>query len=340
MKIQKLFQKTRFGIFALFGVIVLSTSILCIYTVDTQLSAEYVTNSANIAQSIADSSVDILLNRDLATLQSMIDQFVEIQGISYIYITSEEGEFLAHTFVPGIPEEIIASDPFSTEPVERNLPGMGDFMEVGSPILVGVAGTVHVGMDLDLVALKIQRAIGQQVNLICIFLVVGVLASIWLVNLAAKPLGELLAYAVALAGAGAGRTDLNEAESAATYLRTPQFLIMWIVFFFNIAAGISVIGFQLEILQEVWGFSDPSVEPATLAAYGATLIAVSSICNGLARISHELSATAPDPSASARPLTRLIRRDERAATRPARGTRRSSDGVSDSSRRKPVRKAG
>ena len=211
MKIQKLFQKTRFGIFALFGVIVLSTSILCIYTVDTQLSAEYVTNSANIAQSIADSSVDILLNRDLATLQSMIDQFVEIQGISYIYITSEEGEFLAHTFVPGIPEEILASDPFGTEPVERNIPGMGDFMEVGSPILVGVAGTVHVGMDLDLVALKIQRAIGQQVILICIFLVVGVLASIWLVNLAAKPLGELLAYAVALAGDGGKDTAGNEA---------------------------------------------------------------------------------------------------------------------------------
>ena len=87
-----------------------------------------------------------------------------------------------------------------------------------------------------------------------------------------------------LGGAGAGRAGLNEAESAATYLRTPQFLIMWLVFFFNIAAGISVISFQSEILQEVWGLSDPSVEPATLAAYGATLIAVSSICNGLGRL--------------------------------------------------------
>ena len=200
MKIQRLFQKTRFGIFALFGLIVLSTSILCIYTVDTQLSAEYETNTRNIAKTIADASVDILLNRNLATLQSMIDQFVEIQGIRYIYITSESGEYLAHTFVPGIPEQVLASDPSSTEPVERSIPGMGDFIEVGSPILAGVAGTVHVGMDLDLVALKIQRAIGQQVILICIFLVVGILASIWFVNLAAKPLGGLLAYAVDLAG--------------------------------------------------------------------------------------------------------------------------------------------
>ena len=191
MRIHRLFQKTRFGIFAVFGLIVLSTSILCIYTVDTELSAEYEINTRNIAKTVADSSVGILLNRDLATLQSLVDQFLDVQGIEYIYITSESGEFLAHTFVPGIPEEILKSDHSSTEPVERSLPGMGDFIEVGSPILAGVAGTVHVGMDLDVVALKIQRAIGQQVYLICVILVLGVLASIWLINLAAKPLGEL-----------------------------------------------------------------------------------------------------------------------------------------------------
>jgi sensor histidine kinase regulating citrate/malate metabolism len=200
MKIRKLFQKTQFGIFGLFGLIVLSTSALTIYTVQTHLSAEYESNSRNIAKTIADASVDILLNRNLATLQSLIDQFVEIQGIRYVYITSDNGEFLAHTFVPGIPEAILASDPFETATVKRTLPGMGEFVEVGSPILAGFAGTVHVGMDQDEVALKIQRAIGQQVILICIFLVVGVLASIWLVNLAAKPLAELLAYAVNIAG--------------------------------------------------------------------------------------------------------------------------------------------
>lgn len=199
MKIQKLFQRTRFGIFAVFGGIVLSTSALCLYTVDTQLSAEYEINSKNIAKTVADSSVDILLNRDMATLQSLVDQFVEIQGIRYIYITSETGEYLAHTFVPGIPDEILQSDHRSTEPVDRELPGLGNFVEVGSLILAGVAGTVHVGMDLDVVSLKITRAIGQQVYLVSIILVIGVLASIWLVNLAAKPLGELLAYAVELA---------------------------------------------------------------------------------------------------------------------------------------------
>ena len=59
---------------------------------------------------------------------------------------------------------------------------------------------------------------------------------------------------------------------------------MWIVFFFNISAGISVISFQSPLLQDVWGLADPTIEPETLAAYGATLIAISSLCNGVGRL--------------------------------------------------------
>ena len=199
MRVKKLFQKTLFGIFMVFGCIGLSTSILTVYTVDTQLSEEYQSNASNIAKTIADSSVDILLNRNLTALQSLIDQFLEIQGIKYIYITDEAGEFVAHTFVPGIPDEIRFADTKRTTAVERSLLGMGDFIEVGSPILAGVAGTVHVGMDTGLVALKIQRAIGRQVYLISIIFILGVFAAVWLVNLAAKPMGGLLAYTVDVA---------------------------------------------------------------------------------------------------------------------------------------------
>ena len=76
----------------------------------------------------------------------------------------------------------------------------------------------------------------------------------------------------------------DDSPAIKSYLSSQQFVVMWVVFFFNIAAGITVISFQSELLQEVWGLSDPSLEPATLAEYGATLIAISSLCNGVGRL--------------------------------------------------------
>ena len=98
------------------------------------------------------------------------------------------------------------------------------------------------------------------------------------------PCSLLLSNPPTAVEAAAEQTPADESDSAVPYLRSSEFALMWIVFFFNIAAGISVISFQSELLQEVWGLADPAVEPATLAEYGATLIAVSSLCNGVGRL--------------------------------------------------------
>ena len=199
MKITRLFQRTMFGIFFLFLFIGVSTSVLSIYSVDSHLMSKHEENSHDIAKTIADASVDIILNRDLSSLQSLIDQFVEIQGISYIYIVNDSGEFLAHTFVPGIPHEILESDFMITESVTRNIAGLGDFVEVSAQILAGHVGTAHIGMDVSHVTLAIQQAIGKQVYLIAIIFFVGIFAAIWFVSLAARPVNSLLEYAVTLA---------------------------------------------------------------------------------------------------------------------------------------------
>jgi sensor histidine kinase regulating citrate/malate metabolism len=221
MKVAKLFRKTMFGIFMLFGLIAVSTSALCVYTVDRQLSQEYEANSRAIAQTIANSSMDIILNRDMSTLQSLIDQFKEIQGIKYLYIVDEHGDILAHTFVPGVPKEIMASDRVKLATVDRKLPGFGEFVEVSSPILDGIAGSVHVGMDKGLIALKIQTAIGRQVYLISIIFIVSIVGSFLLVNLAAKPLGRLTGYATQLA-APAAPTTMSAADVRALLERNDE----------------------------------------------------------------------------------------------------------------------
>jgi OFA family oxalate/formate antiporter-like MFS transporter len=58
---------------------------------------------------------------------------------------------------------------------------------------------------------------------------------------------------------------------------------MWLVFFCNITAGIAIIGFQSPLFQDLWRKLDGSLDVRTLAAYGGTLIAVTSLFNGVGR---------------------------------------------------------
>ena len=131
-------------------------------------------------------------------------------------------------------------------------------------------------LSKGLAPLLVSRLAG---DLSQVFLGLGVIFACVLI-----PCSLLLSNPPTAAEAVAEQTPADESDSAAPYLRSSEFALMWIVFFFNIAAGISVISFQSELLQEVWGLADPTVEPATLAEYGATLIAVSSLCNGVGRL--------------------------------------------------------
>jgi MFS transporter, OFA family, oxalate/formate antiporter len=63
-----------------------------------------------------------------------------------------------------------------------------------------------------------------------------------------------------------------------------RFVVLWLIFFCNILAGISIVSFQSPLIQELWRKIDPRLSTETLAAYGATLIAVSSLFNGVGRI--------------------------------------------------------
>lgn len=81
---------------------------------------------------------------------------------------------------------------------------------------------------------------------------------------------------------------LQETPEHAGALNSPadrhRFALMWLVFFCNIAAGIAIISFQSPLLQDLWRQKDASLSPAALAGLGATLIAVSSLFNGLGRL--------------------------------------------------------
>ncbi|MGC1700855.1 MAG: hypothetical protein WA796_19360, partial [Pseudolabrys sp.] len=80
MRIARFYQKTLFGVFAMIGLIVALTSALYVYTVDRQLTGDFLKNSRAIARSIADSNVDLIVHQNYSALQSIIDQFIEISS--------------------------------------------------------------------------------------------------------------------------------------------------------------------------------------------------------------------------------------------------------------------
>ena len=86
-----------------------------------------------------------------------------------------------------------------------------------------------------------------------------------------------------------GESPYAQAEEKADlpvreYLLAGQYEIMWFIFFLNITAGISIISFLSPLYQDVWRLDHPSLERSVLAGYGASLIAISSLFNGLGRI--------------------------------------------------------
>lgn len=74
-----------------------------------------------------------------------------------------------------------------------------------------------------------------------------------------------------------------DAVTAKDGILSGRFFVIWLIFFCNIAAGIAIIGFQSPLFQDLWAKLDPGLDKMTLAAYGGTLIAVTSIFNGLGR---------------------------------------------------------
>ncbi|WP_243688564.1 L-lactate MFS transporter [Geotalea toluenoxydans] len=84
-----------------------------------------------------------------------------------------------------------------------------------------------------------------------------------------------------LAGAGSGPDKHGRGTRACLISR--EFALLWVIFFCNITAGIAIIGFQSPLFQDIWSKADPALGKEALARYGATLIAVSSIFNGIGR---------------------------------------------------------
>lgn len=153
-----------------------------------------------------------------------------------------------------------------------------------------ITGMVVMGFGLG--ALIMSKAIAPLIlmavdrNLVTAFayigiviLIIGLPAALIMKNPPAgfAPAGFVPPVQSAASQASEDRMTAKEA------ILSGQFIAMWLVFFFNITAGIMFIGLQSPMLQDLIKLADPAMEVAALAAAGATLIAVSSLFNGIGR---------------------------------------------------------
>lgn len=203
MIVSKLFKKTLFIIIVLFGVIAITIAISSGWNLYNDLTEEYKSKGTAIAKSIAGSSVETILNRDASTVQAMIDQFLEIIGVSYVFVVDAQGEIISHTFVPSVPEEIIRIKNEKTKTSaniqDLHIWGKGDFIDISAPILEGAMGFVHVGMDKGIIMSQMKSAMVRQLYLLSLIFLVSIAMAYIFVNKVSQPLNKLTDYSKKLA---------------------------------------------------------------------------------------------------------------------------------------------
>ncbi|SKA72468.1 PAS domain S-box-containing protein/diguanylate cyclase (GGDEF) domain-containing protein [Paucidesulfovibrio gracilis DSM 16080] len=203
MKRPGLFAKTLGFMVVIFGVIATATSVLSGWQIHTQLTSEYESKALALAYSMARSDLDTILERDAAAVQSRIDQYLRIEGVAYVLVADDQGEVIAHTFTPGVPEPVADIVDLETrhafEGGEYDLrmmrSGGTQYLHVAMPILTGLVGYVHIGMDMGLINGYIRSAIVKQQVITLVLFLASVGAAWAFVNRISRPLHSLRDYA-------------------------------------------------------------------------------------------------------------------------------------------------
>jgi len=183
-------------------------------TLRKEMTEEFTSKGTAIANSLASSGVDLILNRDASTVQALIDQFVTIGGVAYVMVYDPQRTLIAHTFHPIVPPDIIDKNlvPGDTPKQVRDItyahPVTGatrSIIDVGVPMLGGQLGTVRVGMDkssIEAAAAKAGRILLAVFGGVAL---AAVVAGAVFARRLTHPLGEIVRVAERV-----GRGDLSQ----------------------------------------------------------------------------------------------------------------------------------
>ncbi|MBX3166209.1 MAG: SpoIIE family protein phosphatase [Candidatus Eremiobacteraeota bacterium] len=179
-----LFWQTLLLTSLMFAVVLTITVGLSISSIYNNLFRECENKGRAIAQGISRTSDELLVNRDLATVQASLDESLALEGVAYLFLSNGQGETVCHTFVPQVPSQVLQL-PVSPTDITATRVALGSEqrrLDISAPIMAGVGGYIHVGMDLEKVyAAALREAALQGVAIGLIFLL-----SLGLVSLAVR----------------------------------------------------------------------------------------------------------------------------------------------------------
>src|SRR5262245_19244502 len=96
-------RRTLVVVGLVFGLTILATTASVAWRTGRNLTRQFESRGVAIATSLASSSTETFLFRNVSTIQAQVDQFLDVEGVAYVFVVTPQGEILAHTFVPHVP---------------------------------------------------------------------------------------------------------------------------------------------------------------------------------------------------------------------------------------------
>jgi len=152
-----------------------------------------------LCKALADNAQETLLSKDSSVLQGHIDEYRKTDGVAYVYVTDAKNKVIVHTFSPVFPEGFqnlnqppVGKSDIQVKTIEEN--GLY-VLDIASPILAGILGTMHIGMDLNLERAQVRanNIVSFIVVLLILSLGLGALSYLILlrVNVLRQTIGKL-----------------------------------------------------------------------------------------------------------------------------------------------------
>lgn len=183
-------------------------------TLRKEMTDEFASKGTAIANSLASSGVDLILNRDASTVQALIDQFVTIGGVAYVIVYDPQKTLIAHTFHPIVPPDVVDKNlvpgdmPKQVRDITYVHPVTGatrSIIDVGVPMLGGQLGTVRVGMDKASIEAAAAKTGWYLLAVFGGVALLAVIAGTVFARRLTNPLGEIVRVAERV-----GRGDLSQ----------------------------------------------------------------------------------------------------------------------------------